>query len=77
VALAFDACRTVSHTAREPVKLTLAGRLVFGFLPAPSHGRGRGFESPPLHHRPYGAISKFDSHRGRAPSLRVARAFLY
>jgi len=30
-------------------KQALAIRPVFEFVPAPSHGRGQGFESPPLH----------------------------
>ena len=58
VACAFLA---VSTMAREPIKQALAGRLVFEFLPAPSHGRGQRFESPALHDRPSRAVCEFDS----------------
>ena len=49
LSLGVDARLAVSTIAREPIKRRDWGRLVFEFLPAPSHGRGQGFESPPLH----------------------------
>src|ERR1039457_494165 len=50
LSFAFRPCLAMSTIAREPIKQALAAGLVFGFVPAPSHGRGQGFESPPLHH---------------------------
>src|ERR1019366_4510081 len=65
------ACLAVSTMAREPIKQALADRPVFEFVPAPSHGRGQGFESPPLHHPPLqtaleGCASRTVTARGRS-----------
>src|ERR1039457_3569693 len=82
LSFAFRPCLAMSTIAREPIKQALAAGLVFGFVPAPSHGRGQGFESPPLHHPILqtaleGCASRTVTARGRSgefPSLRQRTA---